>query len=609
MKKILFSLITIILILTSCDPLAEINEEMDEMDTGYNSSIEYVLIEDDYSTIGTLAISIDPDDAAFITDNKYFNDDVPAADYIPAFLEETFPALSLGSSVLVTYNWNDELPEDLAPYTTTDAYNLEDSDYESIDGVLQATQYYSPGYAPEVYIPEVLADYIASPSIGDLILVTYDYSSVDPMVDFASIADEVIWQETFSGSLGTFTAFNLLGDQDWYASSYGDDEYAKMSGYSGGAVDNEDWLISGGIDLTGISDASLNFRMAANYVDDVWDNLAVLVSTDWDGTEGGIATATWTTLDGYTFPSGSDWVFVESGKIDFSAYADETIYIAFKYVSTSDPSVAATWEIDRVELLVPGDQPPVIGLTPSTVKTFFEFESSGWQKAENIYYLNAADYDAMGAPGKYDNFSSSAMPADYLPALLQTKYPLAGQDFEVVIVYKYYAGTTMILADKYSFDQGEWVSTYNYVQPLTSQFLYSTTGWVFDPTVIFTMESADYQLIVDWVEDNIGADKIDAYGTQEFYTGAGSYYSNFDLRTGKWDSTVFSTWQDAVKYAIGTILLPSKYPDAVAQVSGIDVYYIVTFATYDGSSGTYDIKFQCTKSGPDPEFTYIEGPY
>jgi len=53
-----------------------------------------------------------------------------------------------------------------------------------------------------------------------------------------------------------------------------------------------------------------------------------------------------------------------------------------------------------------------------------------------------------------------------------------------------------------------------------------------------------------------------SYGTQEFYTGAGSYYSNYDLRTGKWDASVFTTWQDAVKYSIGNILLPIKYQSA-----------------------------------------------
>ena len=136
----------------------------------------------------------------------------------------------------------------------------------------------------------------------------------------------------------------------------------------------------------------------------------------------------------------------------------------------------------------------------------------------------------MGSPGKYDDFSSSDLPKDYLPALLTSKYPLAGEGSEVVVVYKYYEGGLLTLADRYSFTNGNWVSSYDYVEPKTSQFLYSTDGWVFDPTVNFTMVNADYQLVVDWVKNNIGADKVDSYGTQEFYTGAGSNYNNYDLR-------------------------------------------------------------------------------
>ena len=605
MKRAIIYLTVVLLILSSCNPLDEIYKEMDAKNTGYKNSVEYTLTADDYSTIGTLATDINSADATFIKSKKYFNDTIPAATYIPPFLAKKYPALSLGSSAMVTYDYNGALPEDLEKYTSAETYTLRKSDYVSVDGVLQATKYFSPGYAPEVYIPEILAGKVATPSAGDLVLVAYDYSTGDPLVDFANITDVPFWQEKFDGSLGSFTPYNVIGTQVWVSSSYGPDQFAKMSGYSGGNKDNEDWLISGPIDLTDVPDASFNFRQTAKFINGLWDQLGVLVSSNWDGTQAGISTATWTTLSGYTLPAGTDYVFVESGKINFSSYSDKTIYIAFRYLSTT--TNAATWEVDRAELLVPGI--PVTGLAPQTYKTFYEFTGNGWVKAEKLYYLNSVDYDAMGAPGAYDNFSSSVPPQDYLPELLKAMYPLAGQDFEVVLVYKYYAATTLILADRYKFDNGTWVSSYNYIQPRTSQFLYSTSGWVFDPTLTFTMVAADYQIIVNWVKNNKGASYIDSYGTQEFYTGAGSYYVNFDLRAGKWDNAAFATWQEAVVYAIGTVLLPARYPDAVTQVNGIDVNYIVNFATYSGSAGRYSVKFQCTKSGPDPEFTLVEGPY
>ena len=39
----------------------------------------------------------------------------------------------------------------------------------------------------------------------------------------------------------------------------------------------------------------------------------------------------WTALDGITWPGGTNWTVVNSGKIDLSSYAGKVIQIAFKY--------------------------------------------------------------------------------------------------------------------------------------------------------------------------------------------------------------------------------------------------------------------------------------
>jgi hypothetical protein len=608
MKKVIFYFTIVLFILSSCDPLEKVYKELDAKDTGYKNDVVLNLTAADYASISDLAKVANPADGAFIKSKMYFSDVITASKYLPPFLGKKYPALKLGSTAMVTYNYNGALPEDLVKYTNANTYTLRKSDYVSVDNVLQATKYFSPKYAPEVYIPEILADNVAAPVSGDLILVTYDYSTGDPVVDFANTADVPFWQENFETSLGTFTAYNQLGAQVWTWASYSP-LYAKMSGYASGAnQDNEDWLISGPIDLTDVPTVSFNFRQTAKYVFGNWDQLGVLVSANWNGTQAGISTAAWTTLSGYTLPAGSDWIFVESGKIDFSSYKDHTIHIAFKYISSSTipgPSGnSATWEIDWAKLLVPGI--PVYGTAPQTYKTFYEFDGTAWVKAENLYYLNSIDYKAMGAPGKFDNFDLTMPAQNYLPALLKSKFPLAGQGSEIVAVYKYYEGTTMTLADKYKFDNGAWVSSYNFVQPRTSQFLYSIVGWVFDPTVSFKMAAPDYQIIVDWVKINIGPDLIFYSGTQEYYTGAGSTYANFDIRANKWDETVFSTWEDAAEFAIGSVLLPARYPAAVTQVSGVNVNYNVSFVTYSGSYGNYTWKFQCTKSGPNPEFSMVK---
>ncbi|MDX9883645.1 MAG: hypothetical protein RBS73_16410 [Prolixibacteraceae bacterium] len=246
------------------------------------------------------------------------------------------------------------------------------------------------------------------------------------------------------------------------------------------------------------------------------------------------------------------------------------------------------------------------------VSEFYRFNGSAWAAyvvelpaGITMYELLASDYDAMGAPGKYNNFSSTDLPGNYLPQMLAQKFPYVQEGTKIAVVYNYYSSSVSKRADEYTFLSGKW-TIYNPVSIKTEQYIHAgTAGWVFDPSVVFTMISSDYLSIVNYVKTNKGASYLDSYGTAEFYYGASSYYSNFDLRAGKFYSG-FSTGTEAVKEAIGKVLLPAKFPNAVNKVSGIDVNYIVSFAVYDGANYTSTMTFQCTKSGPNPEFSFVE---
>lgn len=609
MKRIAYYLMIMALAVVACDPMEDINNQLDEMDTGYNGTFTYVLTSDDYADIADLAILADPGDtlnAAFIASNEYFSDEVAAATYVPLLIPEMYPALGPGSSAMITYNYNGALPEDYTMYTGADNYVVSEDEYSSIDEVVDYAGYYSPSYPPEVYIPSVLEAGIADPGDGDILLVEYMYSNTDPKIDFESASDVNVFIEGFTEEAdwpGQFTATSVTGDQVWVWDQYGDGN-AKMSGYSGGAQPNEDWLISQAIDLSGLDEASLHILQAINYLNDQWDQIKIYISTDYNGSD--IAGATWDEVTVPNMPSGASWDYIASGAIDLSTYLGQSIYVAFKYVS-SDTN-AATWEVAEVKVTTPGTA-SVIGTPPDKYRDFYLFSDGEWIKAPGVYNVNAVDYNAMGSPGKYDNFSSTDKPSDYIPNMLTARFPLAGEGIEVIVVYKYYAGYTATLAATYTYSSGSWTSDYDFVTAKEAQFLYGGTGWVFDPTVTITMVSSDYQIIVDYVRDHVGTEYVDSYGTGESYFGAGSYYVNFDLRPGYWEADVFDSWQDAVTTAIGTALLPTRFPNASTQVNGVDMYYIVNFATYSGAAGNYSAKYQVTKSGPNPEFTLVEGPY
>ncbi|MFC2152236.1 hypothetical protein ACFLSE_06875 [Bacteroidota bacterium] len=235
---------------------------------------------------------------------------------------------------------------------------------------------------------------------------------------------------------------------------------------------------------------------------------------------------------------------------------------------------------------------------------YFSFDGTEWELSD-AYVLTSADYDSMGAPGAYDNFSSSVPPGDYLPAFLLNKYIYAQSGDSKVVVYQYYSGGVSTKAKEYRFDGSVWTE-YDAIETVTNQFVHNGEAWFFDPTITVVMGSTDYQAIVDYVNVTFGAEYINSYGTAEFIYGADAYYGNFD--GADWDQTMFADWAEALEKAVSEALLPSLFPTATILVNGVDMYYQVIYATYNsGTSGTWLVKYKVKTESP-LEFELVEGP-
>jgi len=168
--------------------------------------------------------------------------------------------------------------------------------------------------------------------------VSFDVARCDPLFsdDFSS------------NTLNNWYVKSVVGPQEWEITPYGNPApSAKISGFSGGSVANEDWLISKAVNLDGLSSATLTFQSVVRYSG---PELTVYIGTDYnegnpnDDGNWDLISATLDTDD----TSWSSWT--DSGNIDLSSYVGQTIYIAFKYVSNSS---SATYEIDNV--LVAGE--------------------------------------------------------------------------------------------------------------------------------------------------------------------------------------------------------------------------------------------------------------
>lgn len=171
--------------------------------------------------------------------------------------------------------------------------------------------------------------------------------SVDPTPD-----ENVLFESSFdNGDAAGFEFKNVeLGQLEyvWKADNYG---YLKASAYANKENNAaESWAVSPAIDLSKVTKATLTFRHALNFLNSgvAAEHIKVFASTDYAGD---VATATWTELTIATYPSGSNWTFVDAGDIDLTAYCGKKVYIAYKYVSTAD--VAPTWEVDNMKVVAP----------------------------------------------------------------------------------------------------------------------------------------------------------------------------------------------------------------------------------------------------------------
>lgn len=160
---------------------------------------------------------------------------------------------------------------------------------------------------------------------------------------------QTIYLETFDSDLGATTQHTIVGDgQVWEWANFGNPAgCSKMSGYDGGAIENEDWLITNAANCNNYSNITLSFDHARNFADN--SGLSVLISTDYDGSSDPTTNGTWTDLTSqFTFPSSGSWDFIDAGTVDISANVGITTYVAFKYTSTSTD--AATWEVDNIHI-------------------------------------------------------------------------------------------------------------------------------------------------------------------------------------------------------------------------------------------------------------------
>lgn len=544
MKKVIYFLVVVATIFTGCNPLEDINAEIDAIPDSPNvGAFEYTLTDDDYSTLDL--------------DSESFDSEDEAKQLIPSLLTDLYPLYGAGSSVLVNYNLFIGEAEGLTDFTGASTYTLNNDDYASSGS--DAFGFY-PNVDATDEIPSILSSQIPSPTADQVILAKYRQYFETPEVGLANF-----YYAEFPADYDSFELISISGldTVGWTLGS----SNVQGSGFTTMPNEVEEWLVTPEINLASASNTFLQLTQEIDFLGDA-GLIDILVATDYI-TGGDINAANWTIFD---FDKTLYADLTTSEPFDFSAYDGETIHIALKYSSTSTD--APRWRVQSLAVQTIG----VSGETDNKGE-FFTYTNSSWQPVDDVYYLSRSDYDSMGEasgqPGQFNNFSSSIAPDNYLPTFLELKYPFAQEGDQQFIIYDFFAGGAagvQIRGNEYTVINGVWTAHQSTIQT-SLQFGNVNGVWVPDNTIRYTLAGSDYAYIGTTYADVTGFSAPAASALQ---------YSNFDRRPSN-----AAYWSDEMLITVFADLLAN----VIAPNAADDQKYVLIFDIYNGSAGTEEFKF------------------
>ncbi len=202
-------------------------------------------------------------------------------------------------------------------------------------------------------IAGVISQFNGTPQmlIRSTIDVDMEGDRCDPLFqeDFQQAVDDTTFD--FEGWINYVEA----GSRLWTEDVFNGNGYARFSAFSSGDTSNIGWMITPPFDMDAQSGEILTFQMQHSFPDAGHDPMELLISTDFDGTEAGVTSATWTSLPftkSYIEDFGTWFSFVSSGEIDLSGVTG-TAYIAFRYTGSDTANQNMNIDIDNIKITVP----------------------------------------------------------------------------------------------------------------------------------------------------------------------------------------------------------------------------------------------------------------
>lgn len=199
-------------------------------------------------------------------------------------------------------------------------------------------------------------------------------------------------------------------------------------------------MVSSPVDLTDTGSAHISFDYILRYANasELTSNYQLLISADYSGMSGEIATATWTPVE-FNLVQGSDWeTWANSGNVNVPAefLGKERVFVALRYIAKAK---AATWEVKNFVMkqgagdYKPGVPPTDEVKTPPYAETFASSLGSFTSVLTSGAGAWICDYSTAKATG-YDNASQVTTAGTYY--LVSPEIDLSGIT-EAHVAYEY----------------------------------------------------------------------------------------------------------------------------------------------------------------------------
>lgn len=650
-----------IAMMTGCDENAW-NDHLDGFDSNFNptqvETINYTLTDEDYVAIANNSTNKQIAKEAGnskalenLSKNLYFTDKITAQEYVPAFLASTnsqFYTLSNGSAIKVTYKMAVGLPEEVTEAVGATEVRVRDDFYKA--NVWESDENYISAFAPDKpaskFLPKFLLEQLPDAQEGDYAVVSYAQADQNPIFGNVGGGDTHFEMSNVLANVSKEQEISVNGvvTGSCGAGYVISDKAGAILVYMGGGFDAGTYPIGTQLNVAGTVDAfnnglqltssatvkklgSEDYKFPAPKVmdgaaldalkADPKNRLAIYASVSGEMSVGTytnliVPGAKNTKISPYYVSSDQKKLLTDKAKVTLVGWIVSCSKSGICNFVVNDIQLdggAATTAIGTLSLAAE--------VPTTSLNAIYRFDGTKWSVPSDMAVLNPGDYTAMGQ--SHPNLTE---PDNYLPAYCRQKFPYAAAKDSKFIVYKFYNGSSTVLAcANYVYNGTEWVKN-DGVETITSQFVRTNCVWKFDPSVTINLPETStfatnfYQSCVDWVyqtkcvplgDTSIKSGKfwVSKYGNNEVYSGASAFKNDVDLRPGaavtqyaagwegKTDAEIIAGLKHNFAYETLPAVLAEYYPDAV-PIEGVEVLYTVNFDAFDGSRHPSIIVYEVT---------------